>query len=249
MDKATLSKISNQQGKQEALIVIKGYLSDEDFVDKIQESYCPHIRKAGWKGSIYHLWWDASNIYSVIRNLAAVAQTSLITGASAPIIAGGMSIGARYHWSKIKNRAKKTGKKYAIPLIQNTITEKNISIMGHSLGARVAYYILKSAIDTPVQFRNVYLLGGAIRRDSSKDWSDVTKKVNGCIFNIYNQDDIILSTLFKMAELGQNPCGLQPIKEQHHKIQNIDATRVINSESHSAYRKHLYQINGLSFHR
>ncbi|MFN6566875.1 DUF726 domain-containing protein [Dendronalium sp. ChiSLP03b] len=71
---------------------------------------------------------------------------------------------------------------------------------------------------------NVILLGGAIRRDSSKDWGYVASKIKGTLINVYNDDDLILKTAFKLAELGNNACGRKPIKEYHSRIINEDAT-------------------------
>ena len=127
-------------------------------------------------------------------------------------------------------------------------------MLGHSLGARVAYYMMRTLASnlttfSNFRFENVYLLGGAVRRDSSKDWEQVTLAVRGNIVNVHNKDDTILSTFFRLAELRQNPCGRKPIKKEHPKIINVDARRIISNESHSAYRKFLSETIALWFHR
>ena len=70
------------------------------------------------------------------------------------------------------------------------------------------------------QFENVYLLGGVVRRDSSKDWGMVPA-VRGQIVNVHNKDDMVLSKFYRSIELRQMRAR-KKIKEEHPSIVNID---------------------------
>ena len=248
MDRPILTKISDTLGIDEAIIVIKGYLSDETYSEEVSDDYVGRLRDAGWRGSIYHLWWDASNEGGLAQTVAGGPLLGVIGYGMHPILITGL-IGARWHWAKVKDRAKTTGRDYALDIIKSEVTESKISLLGHSLGARVAYYLMRTAVGESFTFENVYLLGGAVRRDSSKEWGYVVGAVSGVLVNVHNKKDKILSSFYRAAELRQNPCGRKPIKREHSKIQNVDARYIINSSSHGAYRKHLRATIGAYFHR
>ena len=73
-----------------------------------------------------------------------------------PVILVPGLIGARWHWAKVKDRAKRTGRDDALNLIKSQVTESKISLLGHSLGARVAYYLMRTAVAESFAFENVY---------------------------------------------------------------------------------------------
>jgi len=257
MDKPYITKLFESQGKDEAIIIIKGYSTDEHQPHDVAEDYGKRLLDAGWKGSIYHLWWDASNWTSIATKLSAggVGAAGLAALASASVAAPitfGLLAGKSYSWSKIKKRAKKTGRDHALNLIKSNVTESKVSLLGHSLGARVCYYTLRTSVKSGFMFENVYLLGGAIRRDSNKRWGYVTRAVRGKLINVYNKHDLVLYG-FKALERKQNPCGLKPIKEKNVKIINIDGSKFIWSSAivttyHSKYRKYLKESIAEYFH-
>ncbi|MCG6137726.1 MAG: TMCO4 family protein [Nostoc sp. LLA-1] len=206
MKSPELRLLSRPAGSSKALIFIDGYLNEE----KVRNSHLLYtLSNAGWRHSVYHLWWDSGLIESCMMGLA---------------------IG---HWHKTKYRAKQVGRDYFLDLISNQISEKNVSLVAHSLGVRVAYYCMESWTEKQYSLQDVILLAGAVRRDSSKDWGYVASQIKGKLINVYSSKDIILRHIFKMAELGNNACGRKPIKEYHSKIINEDATYVMGT-SHSA---------------
>ncbi|MFN6539045.1 MAG: DUF726 domain-containing protein [Nostoc sp. EkiNYC01] len=224
MESPELRLLSRPAGSSKALVFIDGYLSEE----KVRNTTLLNaLDKVGWKHSIYHLWWDSGSD-DISRQIVA------------PI-----------HWHKIKYRAERVGRDYFPHLIGNEIPEENVSLMAHSLGARVAYYCMEAWTEKQHFLENVILLAGAVRRDSSKDWGYAASQIRGNLINIYSSDDKVLKYIFKIAEAGQNACGRKPIKEYHPRITNEDVTYLIG-KSHSAskslnylpelVRKGLWQI-------
>ena len=61
MGQPFLTKFADIQGSDEAIIIVKGYLSDGTEPEEFSDDYTQRLRNAGWRGIIYHLWWDASN--------------------------------------------------------------------------------------------------------------------------------------------------------------------------------------------
>ena len=252
MEVPSLTKIADTNGADEAIIVIKGYLSDGSDPEEMSDNYVQRLRDVGWQGSIYNLWWDATPKDSLQTDeQVSDSQTPRVMK---PIKTEDV-LSIRKYWIRLKEQAKRSGRDHTMPLIYEQITEKKISILGHSLGARVAYYALRSvasnllALKPDLKFENVYLLGGVVRRDSSKDWGKVALAVRGKIVNVHNKDDTVLSKFYRSIELRQNACGRKKIKEEHPSIVNIDARYVINSTCHGAYRKYLFSTIAVYFHR
>jgi hypothetical protein len=230
VDPAYTQLLSPAGSSDDALLVCLGYLSDRKHGPVAMAKWVEGIRRAGWPGSIHHLWWDASN-------WGSFASDNLLLG----------PVGASLHWDDAKRRAKKTARRHTRSILE-PLSGPRISVLAHSLGARLTYYMGFEAAAMGQPLRDVYLLGGALRRDSSKRWGDFADHLTGRVINVYNREDEVLGTLFRAAEWG-NPCGRKPIKARHSRIINFDATKVIHSDEHGAYKRHLPAMVGPHFHR
>lgn len=215
MERPELRLLSHPAGSCKALVFIDGYLSE----DKVRDNHLlSKLNYAGWHHPVYHLWWEASNKFNATIQLYS-------------------------NWYKCKSRAKSVGKDYLLSFIECQIPEQNICLLAHSLGARVAYYCMENWSGSHHSLEDVILLGGAVRRDSSKDWGYVASQIRGTLINVYNDDDPTLKRNFKIAEAGNNACGRKPIKEYHSRIINEDATSCIGkSHSLAGYLNYLPEL-------
>lgn len=211
-----LIPIEPSQGIDEALIFIGGYLSEDNSSPEDNGHWWWNIRRSGWKGSIYYLWWDASRHETVLK-------TAMLPG-----------IGSIAHWEKHEKRAKKVGELFLLPIIED-LSESKVTLAGFSLGARVIYYALRELKEWPTSSKKInhaILMAGAIRRGSDKNWATIAPQLHGYLINIFNENDSVLTTLFKTVALNRSACGTNPIKEYHPKIININATNLINTQKH-----------------
>jgi len=218
-----LIPVELSQGWDEALVFINGFLSGSETQPWEKQLLWETIRHAGWRGSLYYLWWDASNP-------TRLTLSTLKLG-----------VGLLAHWEAHKAKAKKVGLDYAYPLL-SSLPERQITLMGFSLGARVAYYIMRGWPQTSDRrLKDVILLSGAVRRQADKNWGLYVENITGKLVNIYNEDDLVLAYVFKVPSLNRSPCGIKPIKEFHPRIENLNATHLIGSGEHSyeAYLPHL----------
>ncbi|MFT0812247.1 DUF726 domain-containing protein [Synechococcus sp. OH20] len=218
-----LIRIEPSLGWDEALVFINGFLSEGETQPWEKRLLWETLRRAGWQGSLYYLWWDASNPASLTLS---------------PLKLG---VGLLAHWEAHKAKAKEVGLKYAYRLL-SALSERQITLMGFSLGARVAYYIMRGWPQTADRrLKDVILLSGAVRRQADKNWSLHIENITGKLVNIYNEDDWVLAYVFKVPSLNRSPCGIKPIKEFHPRIENLNATHLIGSGEHSyaAYLPHL----------
>ncbi|MFT0787634.1 DUF726 domain-containing protein [Synechococcus sp. H55.10] len=218
-----LIRIEPSLGWDEALVFINGFLSEGETQPWEKRLLWETLRRAGWQGSLYYLWWDASNPASLTLS---------------PLKLG---VGLLAHWEAHKAKAKEVGLKYAYRLL-SALSERQITLMGFSLGARVAYYIMRGWPQTADRrLKDVILLSGAVRRQADKNWSLHVENITGKLVNIYNEDDWVLAYVFKAPSLNRSPCGIKPIREFHPRIENLNATHLIGSGEHSckAYLPHL----------
>jgi len=187
-----ITKISRSDGADRAMVIIKGWGSRSKRKYSDHHYWVDNLRRSGWKGSIYYLWWDSPD-YSPDR----------------------------LDWTKHKRRAKLSGAIYLEKTIASQIEESSVSLIGHSLGARVAYFGAQSwSFQSSQQLHDMILLGGATPRN--RGWQGVLPNLSGRVFNIYNSNDTILKTLYRVSTFGRYPCGLRPIDYKHPKIRNTD---------------------------
>jgi hypothetical protein len=218
MDRPYLISIEPPRELNEAIVFINGYRSA---YSQNAETWCRGIRQAGWKGSIYQLWWDASDKES--------ANSARDIGRYIGSIPGEVVVSLG-HWEKIKKRAKAVGEDYLHEML-SSLPETYISLMGYSLGARIIYYGLKEAQISLKRVKNVFLVAGAI--DRKKEWELVADNIGGKLINLYNSNDSTLKYKYRQGQLSfHSPCGLLPIECTHPKILNADATYLLNSSSH-----------------
>ncbi|MEN9226228.1 MAG: DUF726 domain-containing protein, partial [Thermostichus sp. DRC_bins_24] len=224
-DEPTLQSIQPKIDQDEALIFINGFLTENETKPQDNHPFWRAIRNAGWRGSLYHLWWDASNPISFVMSAAQ------------------LGVGLLLHWEAHENKAKTVGLRYAYPIL-SALPEKKITIIGFSLGARIAYYTMRAWPHDDKRLKDIVLLGGAVRRGASKNWGEHVEKLSGKLVNIYNEEDLVLAFLFRAVSLNRSPCGIKPIKEFNPEIENLNATHLIISLDHSytSYLPHLQRL-------
>lgn len=212
MDQPELRLIARPAQSTRAIIFIHGGWSQNWGSEKEDlKDLTNSLRGAGWTEAIYHLWWDSSE-------------------------------NPWLNWPRIgsvMDRAKRVGSHHFSNLVSLKADEKEVSILAFSFGVRVAYYALE-AWTGQHYLNDAILLGGAIKRNSSKKWGYVASKLNKHLFNVYNKDDPRLDEFRRYYQDGTSPCGRKPIQERHSKIVNICATDLVG-KSHSLrrYLEHL----------
>jgi hypothetical protein len=147
--------------------------------------------------------------------------------------------GNRWHGSMVK--ASMTGLILA-DLLARTDHKEGFILMGHSLGARVIYYMLEALSTTKnANINDVYLLGGAVGLDNSPDWDAAVSAVSGNIFNVYSTRDDVLRYLYQGANAFlSRPIGLGPIRSSSSKLKNLDASSIV--DSHMNYKNSLESV-------
>jgi len=219
MKKPYIKQIKPSQGKDEALVFLNGYQQR----DKDNRSrWCKYLRDAGWKGSIYQLWWDGGSKEGRKRAMSPLGHIPVLNG----------YIHYYPHWKMVVKRATISGSKY-LPSLLSKIAETKISFIGYSLGCRVIHYGMQkfNPKSSGKTIDNIFLLAGAVH---TTKWEKIAPKIEGKIYNFYNKRDWTLNWAFSHFRLyNKKPCGISPIKTNSKNIKNIDITKIVNTKSHS----------------
>lgn len=221
--------IKERGDNDQAVVLIPGMWTEDDGCD---ERWVRSLRDSGFEGTIYDYVWDSSNELGALQRIVAAVPTGTVAGG---LLMGAMPVGLaalRYYWTTLKSRAKKAGADFLADALEKGVAESHVTLLGHSLGARVAYY----GVMAGAKIDRFVMAGGAIRRDSSKDWAQAADRVAGGIFNVRNSQDDVLSWLFRVAELRQNPVGLKPIKAEHSRINDLDATEIMKAMGRTGWK-------------
>ncbi|NWN92871.1 DUF726 domain-containing protein [Marinobacter adhaerens] len=122
-------------------------------------------------------------------------------------------------------------------------TDREYILIGHSLGARVAYFCMEALASKSESFiREAHLLGGAIdcgkrfdedgnSTESTKtNWDNATGAVIDKIWNYHSSNDGVLKFLYPRGDKFQGyPIGRHRI--EHDKVENVDVTDVVGGHS------------------
>ena len=235
-----------KQGSGPALIFINGFLSQKnqdptDWINAVSDKYPSN--------PYYYVNWGASSLYQAGSFIGKKIIIELVKRGSilfaqrlnplnwAQTVA--TLFGNPWHASMVK--ASMTGILLA-DLIARTNNPDGFILMGHSLGARVIYYLLCAlATKNSSPIHDVFLLGGAVDRKDTKGWKDATRAVKGRIINCYSNNDSTLKFLYQGANaLLSSPIGLGDIEVSHDKIVNKDVTSII--AGHMQYNENFGKI-------
>ena len=233
MKSPQLHLLDKSEGREEALVLIRGYLSERKKEPEDNAQWLHAVRASGWRGAIYHLWWDASSSPAFLLNaLFALTRVPLPPPQRALQFLGRAGITASallLHWKKVKHRAKKVGRDHLAELL-GQVPENPLTLMGFSLGALIIYDGLMSLTGRPsFSIRDVILLGGTITEAKKRQWEKAIEPVEGTLINVFNTRDYMLRYIFRLGQLNpKQPCGLTPIPFDHPRILNVDATGEIS---------------------
>ncbi|MGD1524185.1 DUF726 domain-containing protein [Vibrio harveyi] len=236
-----------RKGDSLKVIVINGFLSESnndvtDWLDVVDINFP--------QATVLHFDWKASSLKSVliksakiytaqnIATYAAAVGTSMTLPALTPVVlaAGkvkyaGLTGGAKSEWKQSLINAELAGVELANYIGSH---KGQYVLMGHSLGARVAFHCLKNLAPSKMVL-SAFLFGGAI--PINEKWNEITeKKPSLRIYNAHSKNDYVLKVLYRAGtKLSEHPIGLRPINQKNAKgILNIDMSKLVSG--HMEYK-------------
>jgi len=247
-----ITKIKDGTGP--SLIFINGFLSQKnqdpnDWINSVSAKYPSN--------PYYYVSWESKSLYEmgslILKSAGSKSFIKFITKLMKnrrrllakkinPLswaLTGSELIGNPWHASMVK--ASMTGILLA-DLIARTDNQNGYILMGHSLGSRVIYYLLKALSDKKESLiKDVFLLGGAVDRKDTDGWRTALKAVNGNLINYYSLNDSTLKFLYQGANaLLSSPIGLGDIELNNKKVINKNVSSIIGG--HMEYKEKFDKI-------
>ncbi|MCL4217334.1 MAG: DUF726 domain-containing protein [Candidatus Hydrogenedentes bacterium] len=236
LEQPSITPIAKSCGDDRALVIVKGYLSEK--ARDPGERWPRAIREAGWQGAVYRLSWNASHTADLMRRAMLMARF----GRQPHIAALLTTTSLLNHWVQVRRQADHTGAACLRQVLDDSVPEPKVVLMGHSLGARLICSGLQGWHDAGSRVQHVVLLGGAVPGGSETDWQTLIDRVPGRIVNVYNRRDWALTYLYRIGQLTRGrACGASPIDCAHPRIINVDVTRQVGGSftNHIGYLRSL----------
>lgn len=215
-----LKKIKD--GKGEVVIFIDGFLSQGAIDTNEWES---QLKKIYPENPWYYLSWESKRL----KDLHKYILSSTFYPSKKSVLLNILKL-SNNPWYGALSKAGKTGQMLAKEI---NGMEKKFILCGHSLGARVIYFCLKSLSKHNNKIiKDVHLLGGAVG-NTKKDWAVAKVAVSGEINNYKSDNDSTLKYLYKFSTfLVSKPIGSYNIEVNG--INNIDVTSLV--KGHTEYK-------------
>lgn len=238
-----------KSGDDHGVIFINGFLSQLDSDTEVWEKqFAQQFLHRSW----YHLDWEASSLKRLGIHLSdskngatdlAAGLAKTVADLSFNFLTVSLFDIAKNPWHASMVKAQMAGVLLADAIARTP--HQKFTLVGHSLGARVIYFALKSLSSRPkVSVEDAFLLGGAVGggEKDSKGWSYAEKSVRGRIYNCLSKRDSVLEYVYTNANLQRSdPIGYAGIARKSEKILNIDCSDLV--DSHTSWRQNFGQIH------
>ena len=228
------------------VVVINGFLTEGDLEAKDwSQSLEGHFDEspvwlANWEaktlrklGGYLSGGSSSSFLGTTLKNLGGVGSKKMAES----MARGGLALTAAElagnPWHSAMLNAEKAGALLAEAISR---TEgQTFTILGHSLGARVAFYTLQALSSKDQKFvENVVLMGAAVSKDEPLEWNKAADAVRGKITNCYSKSDQVLNVAYRLANAGlSSPAG----RDSVFGIDNLDCTDFI--DGHNSWKQNL----------
>lgn len=216
MDEPFVRKLQGFRGSMQALVFFSGFHT-RDYGQERLKDWCRAFRRAGWRGSIYWFWWDSCSSHERLNMMWSTLE-----------------------WNRANSNARRAGEEHAVPIL-HSLPHGRLTLVGHSLGAKVVYFALLGMEPSELRIGNVVLLAAAVHGGKDRRWVEAASRVRGRLVNVHNAQDECLGLRFALGEAIRlspgTPCGRDGIDAVHAEaasnIINVDATSLIDSPSHT----------------
>ncbi|KAF4589475.1 DUF726 domain-containing protein [Ophiocordyceps camponoti-floridani] len=116
-------------------------------------------------------------------------------------------------FQRARHRSRKAGRLLADALINKVQGERPVTLIGYSLGASAIHACLEELASRKAHglIQTVILIGAPAPSDTTH-WLALRPVVSGPIFNVYSENDLVLSLVYRLHALDYGVAGLQPVQ-------------------------------------
>lgn len=204
---------ANEKNKQtHVLITVSGWVA----YDKDDHTFPFSTLEPGLNGDQYTLIWEtkalqelgstmsilASEIASFIfqQGLQATVLPVLMGALTAPMWLMKLTYLVDNPWGNALSKAEKAGRLLADTLMAQVQSNRPVTLVGFSIGARLVYYcLLELAAQGGYGIIDTVYLFGTPCVSSKKEWEAISSVVSGKIHNCYNPNDTLLAVCYRTS--------------------------------------------------
>lgn len=249
---STLGEAENTKHKLRVAIGVSGWLMDESDITAPWQAF------SSWTIEPFALRWELSCLHDLGISISQVLKSYAWSAAKlelvrrtifASLFAGLWPLGllkiARVldnPYSVAKARSDRAGRVLAQALMQKVQGERPVTLVGYSLGARIIYQALLALAEQNAfgLVESVFLIGAPTPCED-RDWRRIRAVVAGRVVNVFSQEDYILGFLYRTSSLQYGVAGLQAVEDVE-RVENYDATTLMDGKGHASYRYLVGQI-------
>jgi Skp family chaperone for outer membrane proteins len=144
-------------------------------------------------------------------------------------------------WGNALTKAEKAGRLLADTLIAQIQSNRPVTLVGFSLGARLIFFCLLELASRGAYgvVESVYMFGTPCVANK-KEWDKIGSVVSGRIVNGYTTNDMLLGVLYRASISSYKYVpGLSPVQNASF-IENVDLTAIVNG--HMEYQSQMPKI-------
>jgi hypothetical protein len=235
-----------REGSEPGVLLVRGFGSEGR---SLPAEWTAGLSAEFPRNALYVLSWESKG-YRDIGRVLADGASRLLSRSGVGNAAGGVGrLSAAVAvpglitnpWHTAMVRAARTGRLLA-SVLERADRPRRYVLVGHSLGARVIYYLLGGLSESGVQcVDDVYLLGGAVGRGDRQGWENASRAVAGTLVNCHSADDRDLRWAYRvMNAFLSDPVGLGPVGLDAENAIDLDVSDLV--AGHRDYKSELARI-------
>lgn len=237
--------IKARSGKGETFICINGFLCQKMLDEKLWIR--PIINKHD-DPNIFILKWESKKLEDIGEYFLNLSMKKIGIKILKRSIGGGWLLFIdifqdfiKFPWFQALMATKHIAERLSKEEMFNGEESENITLLGHSLGARIIYNTLNKLNDKSKRIKEAYLFGAAVSSiDENNSWTKAYKSVKGEIYNFHSKKDYVLKFLYSLgtASIIQDAAGVVGVRNRY--VSNKDVSHLING--HTEYKEKLPEL-------
>jgi len=245
LSKLECELIRVREGSGETFVCINGFLCQ----NMLDEKYwiTPIVNK-NKDPDIYILKWESKKLEDIGNYFMKIGMKQLVKKIIARSIGGGWILFIdlfndfiKFPWFQALAASKFVVEKFSKELLISGKNLENITLLGHSLGARIVHGTLNKLHDMNARVKEAYLFGAAISgADEDDSWKKAYGGVKREIYNYHSQNDYVLKFLYSLgtADVLSSAAGVDGARSRN--INNRNVSDII--KSHTEYKENLIKL-------
>jgi len=207
-----------RDGRGAPLLFVDGFLTQSATL----EDWCEGLERAYVGRPWYRLTWESQTLAALGSAISKTAGVLRLARARSAFLFLEL---VRNPWHVALWKAERTGRLLGF-LLARTRGTTPITMIGHSLGARVIFEALQTlGAMGRRKVNDAVLLGAAVGRKDGPPWT-LAKRAARRIVNIHSRYDAVLKYLYVPGNLFlSDPAGLRPVSARG--VTNIDASPLV----------------------